>query len=164
VKLLPRVSLSEIRREANLKYGLKRNLFHPDGRLKARLGDKPKRAYTLEWHKKRFKDPLVLAQFLTTRDIILSYARYHEEFRKKHITFIDMALYNRFMLLPNRKHFWLAVKGVNLHEEGLHSYSDGISTFFRITPNVSLERLRGMILKHTLRIEHCPTDNSSRLP
>ncbi len=149
VEPLPHKSLSQVRREANLKYGLRRNLFHPDGRLKARLGGKPKGVYTLKWHTGKFKDLLALEQFLRTRDIILSYGHYHEEFRKEYIAYIDEGLYNRFMLLPNRKHFWLAVKGVNLHEKGLHSYSDGISTFFRITPNVSPGRLRRVILKHT---------------
>ncbi len=149
----PRKSLSEIRREANLEYGLKRNLFYPDGRLKARLGGKPKGAYTLEWHTGKFRDPLALAQFLRTRGIILSYGHYHEQFRKEYIAFVDKALYNRFMLLPSRKHFWLAVKGINFHEEGFHSYSDGISTFFRITPNVSQKKLRGIILKHTDPVE-----------
>lgn len=149
VNPLPRKSLCEIRREANLKHGLKRNLFYTDGRLKARLGGKPKEAYTLKWHTEKLKDPLALAQFLATRAIISTCGCYQEEFRKEYIAFVDKALYNRFMLLPNRKHFWLAVKGVNLHEKGLHSYSDGISTFFRVTPNVSLERLRTIILKHT---------------
>ena len=148
VQPLPRKSLSEIQREANLKYRLRRNLFHPDGRLKARWGGKPEGIYTLEWHTKKIRDPLALRRFLKARDIILSCGCCRQEFRKKHIVFIDEGLYNRFMLLPNRKHFWLAVKGVNLHEEGLHSYSDGISTFFRITSDIPMERLREIILRH----------------
>jgi len=149
LKPLPRKSLSQIRREQNLKYGLRRNLFYPDGRLKARMGYRHKGIYTLEWHTKRIKDCQTLDRFLETRCIILSCGYCREEFRKRYIAFVDKSLYNRFILLPNRKHFWLAVKGNGLYEESLHGYSDGISTFFRITSDVPLERIKGMILKHT---------------
>lgn len=157
IKPLPIRSINEMRREANRKYGLKRNLFYSDGRLKARLGGKPKGLYTLEWHKK-IKDPLVLDRFLKTREIILS-CGFQEEFRKKYIAFVGDDLYNLFILMPKRKHFWLGIKGENF-EEGLHSYLDGISTFFRITSDISLERLREIILKHaeqrkSLSVETC---------
>lgn len=149
---MPGKNLSQIHRERNLKYGLKRNLFHPDGRLKERLGGRAKGNYTLKWLIEKIKEPLIVRQFLEVRNTILSYGQYREEFRKKYIVFIDSYLYNHFMLLPHRNHFWLAVKGVNLHEDGFHSYSDGISTFFRITSDVQLEMLRKIILKHTERL------------
>jgi site-specific DNA recombinase len=148
LKPLPLKSLSQICRERNLKYGLKRNLFYPNGRLKERLGEKAKGNYSLRWHTRKFEDPMVLGRFLEVRNIILSYSCYREEFRKKYIVFVDRYLYNRFILLPNRRHFWLAVKGANLHEDELHSYSDSISTFFKVSSDVRMERLKGIILKH----------------
>jgi len=161
LELLPGKSLSKIRKEQNLEYGLKQNLFHPDGRLKERLGDKAKGKYSLKWLTKKIKDARTLGQFLETRDIVLSYGQCREEFRKKYIVFIDSYLYNRFMLLPCKNHFWLAVKGVNLHEDGFHSYSGGISTFFRVTSDIPLEMLRGMILKHTELYKSPPIQKNS---
>jgi len=140
----------------NLKYGLKRNLFYPDGRLKERLGGKAKGNYSLQWHTGKVKDPLALGRFLETRDIILSSKLYKEDFRKEYIAFVDRYLYNRFMLLPNRKHFWLAVKGVSLHEDGIHSYSDDISTFFKVSSGIRMEKIKEIILKHTEKLTGQP--------
>lgn len=144
---LPKKNLSEIRREQNLRYCLKRNLFYPDGKLKTRLGGKPKENYTLKWHTRKFKDNMALEKFLKLREIIISCGLYKEEFRKRYIAYIDKALYNRFLLLPKNKLFWLAVKGANINEDGLHSYSDGIHTFFKIVSDVPLDRLREIIKK-----------------
>jgi len=149
LKPLPRKGLSAIRREMNLKYGLKRNLFYPNGRLKKRLGGKAKGNYSLQWQTRKLKDSLALSRFMETRKAVLSTGCYEEDFRKEYIVFVDKYLYNRFMLLPNRKHFWLAVKGVKLHEDGIHSYSDGISTFFRLSSDVQMEKIEEIILKHT---------------
>jgi site-specific DNA recombinase len=148
VRPLPHKSLSEIRREQNLRYSLKRNLFYPDGRLKTRLGGKPKESYTLKWHTRKFKDTMALEKFLKLRDIIISSGLYKEEVRKRYIAYVDKALYNRFLLLPKNKIFWLAVKGANINEYGLHSYSDGIHTFFKIVSDVPLLRVREIIKKH----------------
>jgi hypothetical protein len=148
VRPLPHKSLSEIRREQNLRYSLKRNLFYPDGRLKTRLGGKPKESYTLKWHTRKFKDTMALEKFLKLRDIIISSGLYKEEVRKRYIAYVDKALYNRFLLLPKNKIFWLAVKGANINEYGLHSYSDGIHTFFKIVSDVHLLRVREIIKKH----------------
>ena len=159
LELLPGKSLSQIRREQNFEYGLKQNLFYPNGRLKKRLGGKAKGNHNLGWHTKVIKDQQTLKQFSEVRNFILSSGRYQEEFRKRYIVFIDAYLYNRFMLLPHRNHFWLAVKGINLHEDGFHSHSDGISTFFRVTSDSPLEMLREIILKHTKRLP--PTQKDS---
>jgi len=148
LKPLPRKELSLIRREQNIKYGLNGNLFYSDGRLKARLGGKAKGSYTLKWHTKKLKDPLILSRFLRVRSTILASGSYHEEFRKKQIVFVDKYLYNRFMLLPNRKHFWLAVKGPNLHGNGFHSYSDGISTFFKVSSDIKMAKITEIIQKY----------------
>jgi site-specific DNA recombinase len=151
LKPLPRKNLSEIRREQNIRYNLKRNLFYPDGRLKRRLGGKPKGSYTLEWHTAKFKNPMALEKFLKLRDVILECGLYKEELRKCYIAYVDKALYNRFLLLPEKRHFWFAIKGKNLHEKGLHSYSDGIQTFFKIVSDVPLLRVREIIKKHLYR-------------
>ena len=156
VELLPGKSLSRIRREQNLKYGLKRNLFYPDGRLKKRLGDKAKGNYTLKWLTKKIKNPLTLDQFLETRDVIRSCGQYQEEFRNNYVAFIDSYLYNRFMLLPHRNHFWLAVKGINLYENKFRSHSDGISTFFKVEPHIKIERIKKILLKHIKQQRHRP--------
>ena len=148
-------------RERNIKYGLKRNLFYSDSRLKARLGGKPKESYTLKWHTNKLKDPLALSRFLEARDAILSSGCYREEFKKGYIAYIDKYLYNRFILLPKGKHFWLAVKGANLKEEGIHSYSDGISTFFRVEHHITTERVRVIILKYTAQHEFLPAQTAS---
>jgi hypothetical protein len=65
--------------------------------------------------------------------------------------------------MPKRKHFWLGIKGNNC-EEGLHSYSDGISTFFRITLDVPLERLREIILKHVEQHKSLSAQSVPALP
>jgi site-specific DNA recombinase len=158
VLLLSRDELSSVRRKQNLKFRLKRNLFHRDGRLKARLGGKPKGTYTLERHLARFRCPVARERFLTVRGMLLESGLYREECRKRYLIYVDPARFNRFHLFAQRRDFWIAVKGDVLRISGLRrGRCDGIQTFFKATAETPLERLREVIETYGYRKDPLPS-------
>lgn len=154
--VVPPLTLSEARGLANRRYGLKRNLFHRDGRLKARLGGKPKREYSLKWHLERFRCPQARMRFRCVRKMILQTSDFKEERRKDYIAYIDRGRYNRFLLFPQRRGFRLAIKGTDARVEGVPRGScDGIQTFFNICEDTSLSAVERAIREHAARPFPC---------